>query len=211
MGQYYRVIILRNKEDKDKQNDCENNDTTLVSEVTTKDTTDNDDENILTWLSPYKYNSGAKLMEHSYTIDDMINTVEYLISPIGKYYKSCIVWAGDYAEPECFSNQNLYMMVDYRSDIETTNSYKPECDYRYIVNHTQKSYVDKENPLNKIINEWDFIIHPLSILLAESGSGGGGDYRGNNEHLCGSWARNSISVETTIPDGFNELVPNFYE
>ena len=79
-----------------------------------------------------------------------------------------------------------------------------------IINHTKKIYVDKENPLNKIKDQRDCIIHPLSILLAESGSGGG-DYYGHNKSLCGSWARNSISVETTIPEEYNELVPNFYE
>jgi len=166
---------------------------------------------ILTWLCGYRYFSGVKLMEHSYIHDAMIKTVEQLISPNGMYYKTQLVWAGDYAEPEDSTDKTLFEMVDERPDIETINSYEQDCYYRYIVNHTLKVYVDKDNSLNKIKNLYGSIIHPLPILLAESGSGGGGDYRGNNEHLCGTWARNFISVETTVLEGYTELVPNFYE
>jgi len=170
-----------------------------------------DGNGIVTWLWGYTYHSGVKLMEHSFVNDTMMKTVEYLISPNGKYYKMQLVWAGDYAEKEPETDKNLFEMVNERPDIETKLEHESECYYRYIVNHTQQSYVDKKNPLNMIEDKYDNIIHPLSILLAESGSGGGGDYHGNNEHLCGIWARNSVSVETTIPEGFTELVPNFYE
>jgi hypothetical protein len=71
--------------------------------------------------------------------------------------------------------------------------------------------VDKENPLNKKQDGYGDIIHPLSLLVSEGNGLGSGDYRGNNDMLCGSWARDSISVETAVPDGFTELVPKFYE
>jgi hypothetical protein len=72
-------------------------------------------------------------------------------------------------------------------------------------------YVDKEKSLNQFEDEvWKFIVHPLPLLVSEGNGLGGGDYRGNNKELCGTWTRDSISVENVIPDGFTELVPNFY-
>ena len=51
----------------------------------------------------------------------------------------------------------------------------------------------------------------MAILLAEGNGRGGGDYSGNNENLCGSWARDVISMEDIIPDYYSELVCNFRE
>jgi hypothetical protein len=49
----------------------------------------------------------------------------------------------------------------------------------------------------------------LPLLTAEGNGRGGGDYRGENENLIGSWARDIISVEMEIPDGYDELVCEF--
>ncbi len=191
MGQYYKFIILANNSSKE-----------------------NNKEYILLVIDPHSYGEGSKLMEHSYLNTKMMNTVEYLISKYGKFYKSRIVWAGDYADEEPGEEDedgpmNLYRLAEYYSGYTrlVSNSFG-----RYIVNHTKKLYVDKEIKLNDNYNN---IIHPLPLLISEGNGSGGGDYNGNNQHLCGSWARDVISMEEEIPDDYInqglELVCDFEE
>jgi hypothetical protein len=176
MGQYYKFIIL-------------------------SDNKKNNKEVILLVINPHDYNHGAKLMEHSYINTDMMNTVEHLIG-YGQFKNSRCVWAGDYAdyEEDYDESQNLYMLADnYRSyDMIYKN-----VNYRYIVNHTQKLYVDKRVLKNDI--------HPLPLLIAEGNGKGGGDYNGNNQELCGTWARDVISMENELPANYKELDCNFEE
>jgi len=179
MGQYYKFIILA-------------------------DNKKNNKEVILLVIHPHNYDHGSKLMEHSYINTNMMNTVEMLISPIGDFHKSRIVWAGDYADEEFLNEDeeeiNLYRLADNYSGF--TTCYKKN-NYNYIVNHTKKLYVDKTKIENKI--------HPLPLLIAEGNGMGGGDYSGNNENLCGSWSRDIISMENEILDNYEELVCDFHE
>ena len=180
MGQYYIAIILAEKGT-------------------------NKNEYIRVYLDT---SSGSKLMEHSYLDNPLMKTMEILIGPEGPFYKSRVVWAGDYADPEPDSDQNLFSMVsyDYNKTKEYTNYTVKGSTYSYIVNHTKKQYVEKPNRYGL-----QYVIHPLSLLTSEGNGRGGGDYRGNNENLCGSWARDVISMEDIIPDYYSELVCNFTE
>jgi hypothetical protein len=49
------------------------------------------------------------------------------------------------------------------------------------------------------------------LLTAEGNGRGGGDYKGSNEHLVGTWARHVISVEKEIPDDYAEFICEFSE
>jgi hypothetical protein len=176
MGQYYKIIILG-------------------------DGKKNNKEIILLLLNPRDYGNGSKLMEHSYINTKMMNTVEYLISKQDRFYKSRIIWAGDYADAEEEEDEeiNLYHLTDYYGSytgIVLTS------DTRYIVNHTKKLYVDKEKSND---------IHPLPLLVSEGNGRGGGDYSGNNQNLCGVWARDVISMEEDIPSEYQELLCDFKE
>ncbi len=173
MGQYYKFIILADEKR-------------------------NNREVILLVINPHNFGEGAKLMEHSYNNTNMINTVEVLISKYGNFYKSRIVWAGDYAQEEDNSDKNLYYLADNYSSY---SSYFKNMDFKYIVNHTKKLYIDK----TKIRND----IHPLPLLISEGNGNGGGDYSGNNKELCGTWSRNVISMEYDIPDDYQELICDF--
>ena len=173
MGQYYKFIILSD----DKKND---------------------NEVIILVLKPHDFNHGAKLMEHSYINTEIMNTVEFLIGPKEKFYKSRIVWAGDYADEEPDQSKNLYKIAD---NYETFKNYYKKEIYNYIVNHSKKLYIDKKKLKNSI--------HPLPLLISEGNGKGGGDYNGNNYELCGSWARDVISMEEVIPDNYNELICDF--
>ena len=156
------------------------------------------------WLLP-PYGS-LKLMEHSYLNNIFVAAIEKLISPEGKLYKSRVVWAGDYADPEPDFGSNLHCMAgeDKKIQLESGDTEY----YRYIVNHTKKQYVDKKK---HVFDKWWMNIHPLPLLTAEGNGRGGGDYKGSCQELVGTWARDVISVERLIPDGYVELVCEFAE
>ena len=126
MGQYYLAVILAEKSDK---------------------------EYIRTYLDPSMYNNGMKLTEHSYINNNFMKIVENLIGPNGMFYKSRLVWAGDYADNEPNSEKNLHAFCDEKSPFV----YRDEIvSYTYIVNHTKKVYIKKSGH-----------VHPLPILTAE--------------------------------------------
>ena len=52
-------------------------------------------------------------------------------------------------------------------------------------------------------------INPLPLLLAQGNGQGGGDYRGKNENTVGIWAKNEISIEFEVPEGYKELIVSF--
>lgn len=182
MGQYYKVIILADN---------------------TVDGTVNKKEIIRFWICPGSYRNGMKLMEHSYYNNNLLKAVQNLLSPNGHFYMSRIIWAGDYADGEKDTGQNLYHMADSQE-----SAYFPPVDNTkcsYLVNHTKKEYVD----MMKLNYDKDYIIHPLPLLVAEGNGCGGGDYSGHNEEMCGRWARDIISFEKTLPKEYNEIVPEF--
>jgi hypothetical protein len=147
MGQYYLTVILAEKSDA---------------------------EYIRTFLDPTMYYNGPKLTEHSYIKNNFMNIVENLIGPSGMFYKSRIVWAGDYADNEPNSDKNLHNMCKAKT---------PFVFKEPIV------YVKKNDDL-----------HPLPLLTAEGNGRGGGDYDGPNMDMVGTWARDVISMENEAPD-----------
>ena len=159
MGQYYLVVILAEKSGK---------------------------EYIRTYLDPSMYNNGMKLVEHSYNSNNFMKVIENLIGPNGMFYRSRLVWAGDYADVEPNSDANLHNMCEGKEPLIAPSA---SVSYTYIVNHTKKVYIEKKG---------DF--HPLSLLTAEGNGRGGGDYHGPNMDMVGAWARDVISMETDAPD-----------
>ena len=195
MGQYFRPIILKEKENSEQA------------------------EQVIAWMYSHNYGNGLKLMEHSWLKNDFVNTFESLLAPNAEYHKSRVVWAGDYAEDEenitlkdeegKEYNPNLYSLCNDENEI-TPNLIKVDnaTYYRYILNHTKNEYVDKD----KIVVVDGRQVHPLPLLTSEGNQSGGGDYYGKDEkNLVGSWARDVISVQTTKPKGFNELIVKFAE
>jgi len=175
MGQYYLAIILGEQQADGK-------------------------EILRLALDPLEFANGMKLTEHSYIGNDFVCAVEYMLSPNGMFYKSRVVWAGDYADNEPGTETNLFltqkpknlygqpMLGNYAEDVKQ---------FRYIVNHTTKQYVDK----------YGKYVHPLPLLTAEGNGRGGGDYSGLDETLVGIWARHVISVESELPsEPYEELV-----
>ena len=162
MGQYYIPMILGSQDPK---------------------------EFIRLWMDANMYGNGLKLTEHSYMSNRFVCAFEFQISEDGPFYKSRVVWAGDYAEVEPGSNKNLYTMAieDEGTDVskQRTPPTKDTSMYRFIVNHTKNLFVDKQSQHS---------FNPLPLLTSEGNGRGGGDYRGRNKNLCGSWARDVISL-----------------
>ena len=204
MGQYYKIVFLAEKQDGSK-------------------------EIIRAWITPNR----SKLMEHSYLDNEFLHVIEFLLSR-GMFYRSRIVWAGDYAEPEDedvrpqMTREEAFAFLQapssYEDDDKNPNLYQlckedgtsiwrsmmqiPQLVCKsntYVVNHTKKQYVH----MRKDGKHED--IHPLPLLVSEGNGKGGGDYFGSNEELCGTWARDIISVEDSIPVDYTELVCDFVE
>jgi hypothetical protein len=76
---------------------------------------------------------------------------------------------------------------------------EPVVSYTYIVNHTKKVYVKKNNEMYIVASE-QLVFHPLALLTAEGNGRGGGDYNGPNKDMVGTWARDVISMENEAPD-----------
>jgi hypothetical protein len=72
-------------------------------------------------------------------------------------------------------------------------------DCRFILNHTKKLFLDKTKFK---------LLHPLPLLTSEGNGIAGGDYYGKNAHLCGTWARDTISLNDQ-PGEFSEFFPEF--
>ena len=153
-------------------------------------------------LSSHDYGNGLKLMEHSYIGNNFVNTVESLLAPGGEWYKNRLVWAGDYADEE-ENGDNLWTQVG-DDPIEPEDMEKVESG-RYIVNHTEREFVDKDI-VPKDSEGWK--VHPLPLLTCEGNGRGGGDYRRNNRYI-GDWARDEISIEKEEPKDFDEIIPHF--
>ena len=193
MGQYYKPIVL-------KQNWKE------------------EEQPIAGTLSPYDYDNGAKLMEHSYVGNGFVKAAMRMIEHIGQGKAVPFVWCGDYADPVDTTNHpvtkddkgNTVGGIDLHSCaydwIGDDNDSKDYEDLknalqnvsvdkkRYIINETKKQFVcipkfDKD--------KW--LIHPLPILCADGNGRGGGDYgyyATANMKLVGTWAHDEIRLGT---------------
>jgi hypothetical protein len=178
MGQYYKPVILgKNK------------------------------KTVKAWVYSHDYGCGLKLMEHSWILNPFVGSFESLLVPHGKFYKSPVVWAGDYADEEEGSKTNVWSRCKDKSKVGPEPGVIDPI-YRYVVNHTKKQYVDKmEVPDN---DGWR--IHPLPLLTCEGNGRGGGDFHNSNQStLVGSWARNVISVEKELPENYEKLIFDLVE
>ena len=161
---------------------------------------------VVAWMAPCKYGgSGGKLMEHSYIGNEFVSTFEFGLSPQGRYHKSRVVWAGDYADKEPDQEEhNLYSLCNEdKKNSEITPRMRMTLDYPFVVNHSKKLFVDKRKALCD--DYYDDEVHPLPILTAEGNGRGGGDYD-EVDPPVGTWARDVISVEKTAPKGYEELM-----
>ena len=210
MGQYYRPIILREKNGRfssqgfyahmyhnglklTEHSYCGNGFTeTVVGELYNK-------PGRLAWIGDYtekgdmlELNSGAAIFEHVFL----------------RHYKKfhCdIDWKKSRDDDSRFINCNY----DFPKEIRTHRG-------RFILNHDKKIYIDLEeyekNNLPCQEGEgWKF--HPLPLLTAVGNGRGGGDFAGIGEEDVGCWAGDLIEAQDVRPDGYQDVTSeiNFQE
>lgn len=166
------------------------------------------------YLESWSIHQGAKLMEHSYIGNELMNQVENLIIPGGAWYKNKLIWAGDYADQEPGYKKtkegydvNIYTIMSDEGKQIHPRTTEVDKKYHYLLNHTNRLAID----LNKIKpDRYEFKIHPLPLLICEGNGRGGGDFHGNDTRI-GTWARQKISLEEKIPKGYLEVIGQFYE
>lgn len=153
----------------------------------------------------YTTGEGLKLMEHSYIGNKLMNAVENMIIPGGSWYKTKLVWAGDYADAEPGLpkidgkyDQNVYCIMEHEGKKIKPTTKRVNKKYHYLTNHTEKFVIDLEK-VQEFEKGWK--IHPLSLLICEGNGRGGGDFLGEDSRV-GTWARDVISLEDHVIDGY---------
>lgn len=180
MGQYYIVVFLGPKP------------------------ADGAAETIKLAAHPYGFGCLAKLLENGYAVGNRFAAaIEYQLTQDGAFHRTRLVWAGDYADGEPCGH-NLYNLADEAPASLRDPVPAGVCmdDYPFIVNHTKKQYVRKHWDRHDDVSSGK--MHPLAILTCEGNGRGGGDYYGDYAHV-GAWARDEISVEKEVFDGYTQL------
>lgn len=176
MGQYYKAVILKDNK-----------------------------KTVVKFMSSWDYSNGSKLMEHSWIGNNFVRAFETLI-----FRKpQIVVWAGDYAD-ECKARKsNIYQRCLDKLKVNPLSYESLDVDFRYVINHNKKLFVDKTKVRKSTagwIGDSDYRIHPLPLLTCEGNGQGGGDFFGDDsKRLVGSWARQLISIDNVVPEGYSEL------
>ena len=155
--------------------------------------------------SPHALNCGAKLTEHSYKECWYVMYIKHFLFK----HKQYVVWAGDYADDEPGRDDNLFdlgkSMQIRKEELDCAIAEQPSM--RYLVNHTKRLYLDYEK-LNP--TKYGDTNDPLPLFTAEGNGRGGGDYFGENQERVGEWARDLISIEEEIQNGYTEVESPFF-
>lgn len=151
-------------------------------------------------FTAWDYNNGAKLLEHSWQGNDFVRVVERAFTPFERFYKHRLVWAGDYAEPEKEEGKTLYVLAEkFRLKKAQGNV---SIGYRYLHNHSKKEYVD----INVYFMYENALLHPLPLLTFQSNLDGVSLDAGDAfKFKLGRWARDIISVENSVMEGYKNL------
>jgi hypothetical protein len=134
----------------------------------------------------HDFDSGLKLMEHSWMKNKFVRTVESLLAKGGDWHGDPIVWCGDYAD--CADD---YYLHDAAIKPKISDHH-----YRYLVNKNTGEYIDKNN-VPEDDDGWQ--IHPLPLMTCQGNGMGGGDFHGES-NLIGHWAFETIVPCDELPE-----------
>jgi hypothetical protein len=157
---------------------------------------------IVAFINPWDCKGGAKMKEVARMGNSFLDALTAAISPGGAYYKTRLVLAGMYASAkdaggqqvegslDVHVGQNLYEKCMMKAN-EAKQARLEKCDKveepcSFIVNHTQKCFVD--------LAAYRGDYHPLPLLISEGNGRGGGDVQSGSPFI-GAWARDVISME----------------
>ena len=150
--------------------------------------------------NPHHLNCGAKLTEHSYKECWYVMYIKHFLFK----HKQYVVWAGDYADNEPGREDNLFFLGKLMkvNPEEFDCAIKEQPAMRYLVNHTKRLYLDYAKLTPSV---GDYTLDPLPLFTAEGNGRGNGDYDGDNQERIGEWARDLISIEEELPNGYTEV------
>ena len=197
-----------------------------------------DDNGTISILYSHDYDNGLKLMEHSYIGNDFVNAV---LTQLWKQPQR-LAWIGDYSNdyygdlyetklsrPEFMKYYNA-AWGDERNACRIHPAPKPIITLRhkkrYLVNHTQRSYIQIGEYIaaNKYqekgicrrgrydpLYTYDICVHPLPLLTACGNGRGGGDYHKgySGYEQIGAWAFDRIEVTDKRPTDYEKAVYHF--
>lgn len=114
------------------------------------------------WLYSHSYDSGLKLMEHSWMRNDFVRAVVGLLIPGGSWHKTRIVWGGDYADNGAHITKRVQKSYKkwYRTHIRNTTAEYPDqgIPNLYDLGMDARETVKVEGVENKVkALKWDFM------------------------------------------------------
>ena len=173
-------------------------------------------------VESWDFDSGSKLMEHSWIGNYFVNAVMYLI----KDKPSMIAWVGDYSNdvgcPE-YLYKYCWPSSEYEEDLVKVEPVAPEnylwdeterCikthDTGYILNYDKRCYIDLDKYIENnepVSEEWPGIVHPLPLLTSIGNGQGGGDYHsGRAFDMVGAWFGDVLEYTKDKPvDAFEDV------
>ena len=185
-------------------------------------------EQVLSRAYSHDFDSGLKLMEHSWIGNKFVNAV------LGELYCDAkrLAWIGDYATDvvdtnTVFSDNFIRGKRAFKKwydiamrgvdDIKTISpdSVSPydlnmENQYGFIINETKGVFLDFERYIetSKCGNGKEvWCVNPIPLLTCIGNGQGGGDYSGKSMDLVGSWAFDKLRVTDIRPAIYKEFDP----
>lgn len=148
-----------------------------------------------------------KMVEHAVVKNWGVKIASYMIKHNTKFP---FVWCGDYTE-NIINDVTLYKIAYYHKCNKRCLKYYKKFlidypDLKFVINHTTKEFIEVVD-----FNAPKETIHPLPILTADVGTGGGGDYYGTHQDMVGKWAYNVIQCSNKKPRGYTEIKLQFID
>ena len=161
----------------------------------------------------YESDQGLKLMEHSYIGNFFMQFICKQIEDCPSY----VIWCGDYFDPDediikadCSSDTSgfdarlLWKHKSYEWEWHDDDTF----DYKgkYLVNLDAKTYLSFDEYIETCmlgkLRDPGWVVHPLSLLTANSNGKGGGDYYEEelNADVVGSWCDCLLVITSNKPD-----------
>ncbi len=167
----------------------------------------------------------AKLMEHSWWLNDFVNGVCLDIYNGNETVR--IAWIGDYAHTylDCYglmefnglNKQQISRMTKWCWDCKgiavPANNFT--LDGLFLINHTKRQYVDCSEFYEDNISSDEWCVHPLPFLTCIGNGLGGGDYTkptdDSTEDYIGAWTWDEISITDKPVEDYLKIFPIFKE
>lgn len=166
----------------------------------------------------------AKLMEHSWWLNEFVNAV--CLDIYNSKTANRVAWIGDYATTylDCFDLKELngldkakiYRLSKrcWACDGKAVELTDFTLDGKYLINHTKKLYVDCSEYYKDSVTPDEWCIHPLPLLTCIGNGLGGGDYchtDDSTDDYVGAWAWDEISIADKPVDAYFKAFPVFKE